>query len=123
MPKVVNVKAAVRRIAADVDLAVRIRIGHAQSGQWWIKADSKQLASGTDAEVTFPLGKAGALHGKVLQVEVRCDDTNPHTDDLQTFIELAPVEPELTWISTNAGQQEPHSSMTSFIDIFIREHA
>lgn len=121
MPKVIHTNSAVRRVAADQVLDLVIQIGHAQTGQWWVKLDEHVVHEGTGTDNRIPLGPAANYYGKVLQVEVRCDDTNPQVDDLAALIALVPANPELAWETDNEGQQVPHGSMTSFMDIFIRK--
>lgn len=119
MPRVFHEKTFIRRVAGNVDLKLSILIGQAQHGEWWVWIDDKTVGHGEDTQVDIPLGPAAALYGHLVQVEVRCDDTNPQTDKLACRIALAPVAPTVDWKTDNEGEETPHGMMTSVADILI----
>src|SRR5689334_3529735 len=108
MPRKVHTNVFIRRVAPDITVRLRIQIGQVQTGEWKVWRDSTQLAAGTDTDKIVDLGPAHDLYGHLLQVEVRCDDTNPGTDRLAALIALTPPLLQVQWSTDNAGSESPH---------------
>lgn len=108
-----------RHVAPDTQLKLSILIGNAQSGEWWIWVDGKLFKTGTDTSTIIPLGAGGAYYDKLIQLEVRCDHTNPQTDRLSARIELTPVTPALSWSTNNEGAEVPNDMMSIIANIFV----
>lgn len=119
MQSIIHDRAALLHAAPEQQLKISILIGNVQTGQWWIRSDNALIQTGTVTETEITIDRVETYYGKLLRIEVRCDDTNPDTDNLSSTIKVSPVDPPFEWTTNNQGQQEAHAFMTSVARIFV----